>query len=98
MLIGECVCVGCFVKCYGDLQELRILPHSCPTRRSADRAGATCMAPATAFTELVEPWLAGTRFSKRDLALGIAVLPGVALVVGGVPDEMRIGIAVGALS
>src|SRR3546814_1420038 len=60
--------------------------------------GATCMAPATAFTALVEPWLAGTRFSKRDLALGIAVLPGVALVVGGVPDEMRIGIAVGALS
>ncbi|MGH8075651.1 MAG: DMT family transporter [Lysobacter sp.] len=60
--------------------------------------GATCMALATAFTALVEPWLAGTRFSKRDLALGIAVLPGVALVVGGVPDDMRIGIAVGALS
>ena len=60
--------------------------------------GATCMALATAFTALVEPWLAGTRFSKRDLALGIAVLPGVALVVGGVPGDMRIGIAVGALS
>ena len=60
--------------------------------------GATCMALATAFTALVEPWLAGTRFSKRDLVLGIAVLPGVALVVGGVPDDMRIGIAVGALS
>jgi len=60
--------------------------------------GATCIALATAFTALVEPWLAGTRFSKRDLALGVAVLPGVALVVGGVPDGMRIGIAVGALS
>ena len=59
---------------------------------------ATCIALATAFTAIVEPWLARTRFSKRDLALGIAVLPGVALVVGGVPDEMRIGIAVGALS
>ena len=45
-----------------------------------------------------EPWLARTRFSKRDLALGIAVLPGVALVVGGVPSGMRLGIAVGALS
>ena len=60
--------------------------------------GATCIALATVFTALVEPWLARTRFSKRELALGIAVLPGVALVVGGVPDGMRLGIAVGALS
>ncbi|MFD0740476.1 DMT family transporter [Lysobacter koreensis] len=60
--------------------------------------GATCIALATVFTALVEPWLARTRFSKRELALGIAVLPGVAMVVGGVPDSMRLGIAVGALS
>lgn len=60
--------------------------------------GATCMALATVFTALVEPWLANAKFSRRDLLLGIAVLPGVALVVGGVPDAMRIGIAVGALS
>jgi drug/metabolite transporter (DMT)-like permease len=59
---------------------------------------ATCMALATVFTALVEPKLAGRRFSRRELALGIAVLPGVALVVGGIPDEMRIGVAVGALS
>ena len=60
--------------------------------------GATCMALATVFTALLEPWLARSRFSRRDFALGIAVLPGVALVVGGVPGDMRIGIAVGALS
>ena len=60
--------------------------------------GATCIALATVFTALVEPWLTRTRFSKRELALGIAVLPGVALVVGGVPPGMRLGIAVGALS
>ena len=59
---------------------------------------ATCIALATVFTAMVEPWLARSRFSRRDLVLGIAVLPGVALVVGGVPHEMRIGIAVGALS
>ena len=59
---------------------------------------ATCIALATVFTALVEPWLTRTRFSKRELALGIAVLPGVALVVGGVPHGMRIGIAVGAVS
>ena len=60
--------------------------------------GATCIALAAVMTALVEPWLARTRMSRRDIALGIAVLPGVALVVGGVPVEMRLGIAVGAVS
>ena len=59
---------------------------------------ATCIALATVFTALIEPWLTRTRFSKRELALGIAVLPGVALVVGGVPHGMRVGVAVGAVS
>jgi drug/metabolite transporter (DMT)-like permease len=60
--------------------------------------GATCIALATPFTALVEPKLAGRTFSLRELLLGIMVLPGVALVVGGVPGSMRLGIAVGALS
>jgi drug/metabolite transporter (DMT)-like permease len=59
---------------------------------------ATCMALGTVFVAMVEPWLARTRFSMRDLALGRAVLPGVAGVVGGVPAGMRAGIAVGAVS
>jgi drug/metabolite transporter (DMT)-like permease len=59
---------------------------------------ATCIALATPFTAVVEPWLTRTRFSPRDLLLGIAVLPGVVLVVGGVPAGMREGIVVGAVS
>ncbi|PBJ82440.1 EamA family transporter [Lysobacteraceae bacterium NML93-0399] len=59
---------------------------------------ATCMALATVFIALVEPLVARSRFSWRELTLGLAVLPGVALVVGGIPDGMRIGAAVGALS
>ena len=59
---------------------------------------ATCMALATVFVAMVEPKLAKRRFSRAELALGIGVLPGVALVVGGIPDGMRIGVAVGALS
>lgn len=59
---------------------------------------ATCIALATAFTAVVEPWLTRTKFSRRDLMLGVAVLPGVAMVVGGVPIEMRLGIVMGALS
>ena len=59
---------------------------------------ATCIALATPLTAIVEPWLARSRFSRRDLVLGIAVLPGVALVVGGVPAGMRAGIAVGTVA
>ncbi|MFC0677358.1 DMT family transporter [Lysobacter korlensis] len=60
--------------------------------------GATCIALAAVMTAIVEPWLTRTRLSIRDVALGIAVLPGVALVVGGVPEGMRLGVAVGVLS
>lgn len=59
---------------------------------------ATCMALAPVFVALVEPKLARRPFSLRELALGILVLPGVALVVGGVSPDMRAGIVVGALS
>lgn len=60
--------------------------------------GATCIALGTVFVAMIEPWLTRTRFSKRELALGLLVLPGVVLVVGGVPHGMRAGIVVGALS
>lgn len=57
-----------------------------------------CLAFASVFTALVEPLLARTRFSRRDLLLGIAILPGVALVVGGVPAGMHAGIVAGTAS
>ena len=60
--------------------------------------GATCMALATVFTALIEPLLTGRRLSKREVALGIAVLPGVALVAGGVPGNMLVGVVVGTIS
>ncbi len=59
---------------------------------------ATCLALGTIFTALIEPKIAGRPLSFRELGLGILVLPGVALVVGGVPHQMRLGIAVGAVS
>ena len=59
---------------------------------------ATCMALAPVFVALIEPKLAHRAFSMRELALGVLVLPGAALVVGGVSADMRLGIAVGALS
>lgn len=59
---------------------------------------ATCMAVTPVFIALLEPWITGKRFDPRELAVGIAVVPGVALVIGGTPAGMRIGIAVGVLS
>ncbi|WP_411028554.1 EamA family transporter, partial [Salmonella sp. s58998] len=45
---------------------------------------ATCIALAPVFTSIIEPWVAKRPFQLRELAFGLAVLPGVALVVGGV--------------
>jgi drug/metabolite transporter (DMT)-like permease len=58
----------------------------------------SCIALATVFVPMVEPWITGRRFVPRELLLGVAVVPGVALVVGGVPAGMRLGIVVGTVS
>ena len=59
---------------------------------------ATCMALAPVVTALIEPWLTGARFERHNLLLGILVVPGVALVVGGIPQEMHLGFWVGVAS
>ncbi|EIT72208.1 MULTISPECIES: DMT family transporter [Hydrocarboniphaga] len=58
----------------------------------------TCLAVAPAFLSVIEPWIAQRPFDWRELALGLAVVPGVVLVVGGVPDDMRLGVLVGITS
>lgn len=82
----------------GGLVALHWLTFYGSIKLSNASVGATCIALATPMTALLEPWLARRAFSWRDVLLGIAVLPGVVLVVGGVPDGMRLGIAVGAMS
>lgn len=59
---------------------------------------ATCIALAPIFLALIEPLMAGRRFDTRELLLGAAVVPGVALVVGGIPATMRFGVASGVVS
>ena len=82
----------------GVLVALHWLTFYAAIKLSNASVGATCMALATVFTALIEPWMTGKRLSKREVGLGIAVLPGVALVAGGVPDGMLIGVGVGAVS
>ncbi len=60
--------------------------------------GATCLALSPACLALIEPVVGRRRFDARELALGVAVVPGVALVVGGVPSGMRAGVLVGVVA
>lgn len=82
----------------GTLVALHWLTFYGAIKLSNASIGATCMALGTVFVALIEPWLARRRFSRGELALGLLVLPGVVLVVGGIPQGMRIGVAVGAVS
>lgn len=59
---------------------------------------ATTMALAPAVTALIEPAITGARFERHNLLLGILVIPGVALVMGGIPADMHLGFWVGVLS
>ena len=59
---------------------------------------ATTMALAPVVVALVEPWVTGARFERHNLLLGILVIPGVALVVGGMPGDMHLGFWVGVAS
>ncbi len=53
---------------------------------------ATTMALAPVVTALIEPAITGARFERHNLLLGILVIPGVALVIGGIPDAMHVGL------
>ncbi len=59
---------------------------------------ATCIALGPVFLAVVEPLMQRRGIAWRDLLLGVAMLPGVALVVGGIPDAMLYGVLIGVLS
>jgi drug/metabolite transporter (DMT)-like permease len=59
---------------------------------------ATCMALGPVFLAIVEPFIAQRAFETRELVIGVLVIPGVALVVGGIPSGMYLGAASGVLS
>lgn len=57
-----------------------------------------CLALAPATIALLEPLLHRAPLRRADLALGLAVIPGIALVAGGIPAAMGAGLWVGVLS
>lgn len=59
---------------------------------------ASCMAVGPLFLAVIEPWIVRRPFDARELVVGLIALPGVALVVGGTPPGMQLGLVVGILS
>ncbi|MGY3040672.1 drug/metabolite transporter (DMT)-like permease [Rhodanobacter sp. TND4EL1] len=82
----------------GVLVSLHWLSFYAAIKLSNASVGATCIALGPVFLAFIEPWLAKRKFDPRELLIGVAVVPGVVMVVGGVPHDMRLGIAVGVLS
>ena len=56
-----------------------------------------CIALGSVFAAIIEPWITGRPHRRSELLLGVLVLPGVFLLVGGVPLDMRLGVAVGVV-
>jgi drug/metabolite transporter (DMT)-like permease len=82
----------------GVLVSLHWLSFYAAIKLSNASVGATCIALGPVFLAFIEPWIARRKFDPRELMIGVAVVPGVIMVVGGVPHDMRLGIAVGVLS
>lgn len=59
---------------------------------------ATCMALGPVFLALLEPQLSDRQVNRRELMLALLAVPGVAMVVGGIPPAMREGFWLGVLS
>ena len=70
----------------GALVALHWLTFYGAIKLSNASVGATCIALGTVFVAMIEPVLTRTRFSKRELALGVLVLPGVVLLGPGLPS------------
>ncbi len=59
---------------------------------------ATCIALAPVFLSIIEPLMARRPVNSGELLLAAISVPGVALVVGGIPGTMLGGFALGALA
>jgi drug/metabolite transporter (DMT)-like permease len=59
---------------------------------------ATCIALAPVFLSILEPLLSRQPVNPRELLLAVIAVPGVGLVVGGIPAGMLGGFALGALA
>lgn len=59
---------------------------------------ATCIALAPVFLAVIEPLMARRPFNPHEMLVAVAAVPGVLLVVGGIPSGMVAGFLAGALA
>ena len=59
---------------------------------------ATCIALAPVFLSIIEPLWQRQRFAARNLLIAAAAVPGVGLVVGGIPAGMHTGFVLGVFA
>ncbi len=90
-LIGAYVGVGCIVA-------LHWLTFYGAIKLANASVAATCIATVPIFLALIEPALTGRRFRWWELLLGLFAVPGIALLMGGTPEHMNVGIVVGIAS
>ncbi len=57
-----------------------------------------CLALGSVFAAVIEPWITGRPHERRELLLGVLAIPGVLLLVGGVPAGMQAGIVAGIIA
>lgn len=60
--------------------------------------GAICLAVAPLYVAVGGPVLTRRRWNRADLLLALLIVPGIVLVVGGVPRDMGLGLAIGLFS
>lgn len=82
----------------GAIVALHWLAFYAAIKLSNASIAATCIATGPLFLTWIEPLLTSRKFVARDSWIGLLAIPAVALVVGGTPDGMQLGIAVGILS
>jgi drug/metabolite transporter (DMT)-like permease len=82
----------------GTIVALHWLTFYAAIKLSNASVAVSCLALGSIFTAVVEPMLTGRKHEISELILGIMVVPGVVLLVGGVPSGMHLGIAIGIIS
>lgn len=82
----------------GALVALHWLTFYAAIKLANASVAATCIALGPVFLAIVEPLLQRRPIAWRDLWLGLSMLPGVALVMGGIPEAMWSGVVTGVVS
>lgn len=82
----------------GIIVALHWLTFYAAIKLSNASVAVSCLALGSIFTAIVEPMMTGRKHVISELFLGIMVVPGVVLLVGGVPSGMHLGIVIGIIS